>query len=185
MGRATPAGAEHLCRHAYFNPRPPWGGRHRRGFCFPAREAFQSTPSVGRATYRKLQSGLSVLFQSTPSVGRATSLPVRRTRPLDISIHALRGEGDVEFSEKHQGIQISIHALRGEGDQCRRSRKTSATAFQSTPSVGRATRRRQTVRALSRHFNPRPPWGGRQGWACRLPTATQISIHALRGEGDD
>ena len=33
-----------------------------------------------------------------------------------ISIHALRGEGDHEFSYQHHHIAISIHALRGEGD---------------------------------------------------------------------
>ena len=35
---------------------------------------------------------------------------------FDISIHALRGEGDGYYkSEKHKA-DISIHALRGEGD---------------------------------------------------------------------
>ena len=34
------------------------------------------------------------IFQSTPSVGRATSAVDYVTRILDISIHALRGEGD-------------------------------------------------------------------------------------------
>ena len=35
-----------------------------------------------------------------------------------ISIHALRGEGDI-VREKYDGIRadISIHALRGEGDK--------------------------------------------------------------------
>ena len=40
---------------------------------------------------------------------------------------------------------------------------------------------------LSMHdFNPRPPWGGRQRPArCQMPKRSAISIHALRGEGDD
>ena len=34
-----------------------------------------------------------------------------------ISIHALRGEGDLELAEACDGfLDISIHALRGEGD---------------------------------------------------------------------
>ena len=34
---------------------------------------FQSTPSVGRATYAAGKSYNEILFQSTPSVGRATA----------------------------------------------------------------------------------------------------------------
>ena len=37
----------------------------------------------------------------------------------EISIHALRGEGDDEFKDNSEEYKISIHALRGEGDpQC-------------------------------------------------------------------
>ena len=56
---------------------------------------------------------------------------------------------------------ISIHALRGEGD---------TAGFIS-----------QTSRS---HFNPRPPWGGRQIDYKDLGHYSIISIHALRGEGD-
>ena len=35
---------------------------------------------------------------------------------LDISIHALRGEGDLNRVLLHKNKEISIHALRGEGD---------------------------------------------------------------------
>ena len=56
---------------------------------------------------------------------------------------------------------ISIHALRGEGD-------------------ARALARQQR----KRHFNPRPPWGGRQTPFSDLELHKLISIHALRGEGD-
>ena len=58
---------------------------------------------------------------------------------------------------------ISIHALRGEGDKHRPFRQRWHRTFQSTPSVGRATRRT---------------------WSARI-FAQKISIHALRGEGDD
>ena len=33
-------------------------------------------------------------FQSTPSVGRATGKTLKKQLNLEISIHALRGEGD-------------------------------------------------------------------------------------------
>ena len=56
--------------------------------------------------------------------------------------------------------------------------------FQSTPSVGRATRERQLTRRKMSHFNPRPPWGGRQISDSEALKIITISIHALRGEGD-
>ena len=56
-----------------------------------------------------------------------------------ISIHALRGEGDLNLFGGYENENISIHALRGEGD-----------------------RRLAVVRTQGSHFNPRPPWGGRR-----------------------
>ena len=57
-----------------------------------------------------------------------------------ISIHALRGEGDILLSAVHARRSISIHALRGEGDAQVAINAILTAAFQSTPSVGRATR---------------------------------------------
>ena len=59
-------------------------------------------------------------------------------------------------------LQISIHALRGEGDPALFFYPKAGGRFQSTPSVGRATKRRFGI--STDLFN--------------------ISIHALRGEGD-
>ena len=104
----------------------------------------------------------------------------------DISIHALRGEGDLVEQLGISGAvtDISIHALRGEGDPAPSLTSTAASTFQSTPSVGRATTPRSVPRSGSRYFNPRPPWGGRP--YCRKcgQKLLWISIHALRGEGD-
>ena len=62
--------AGHIDSH--FNPRPPWGGR----------------PPIEIKTWQDLQ------FQSTPSVGRATNAKSKQSQKKQISIHALRGEGD-------------------------------------------------------------------------------------------
>ena len=59
---------------------------------------------------------------------------------LNISIHALRGEGDTTIRHINARLKISIHALRGEGD------------LYKLVSV-----------LLQLYFNPRPPWGGRRG----------------------
>ena len=125
----------------HFNPRPPWGGRpvrftnfarianisihalrgegdHTQDFLLSCPQAlFQSTPSVGRATQRTHRKNHTKTFQSTPSVGRATILMTEKTFSKIISIHALRGEGD-----------LGTHFQSFDN-----------TLFQSTPSVGRAT----------------------------------------------
>ena len=80
--------------------------------------SFQSTPSVGRATFIYSASSKYIpTFQSTPSVGRATLTHSSILRAItDISIHALRGEGDTFAKYQPMRCIISIHALRGEGD---------------------------------------------------------------------
>ena len=130
------------------------------------------------------------LFQSTPSVGRATAICHTGNKKRNISIHALRGEGDVSFfqlrflslnfnprppwggrqggfSMRRDRCRISIHALRGEGDTIRACPLCSRHGFQSTPSVGRATGKTTERGGGNEDFNPRPPWGGRR--CCRAP----------------
>ena len=58
------------------------------------------------------------IFLSTPSARRATvAVLIAPMKANDISIHALREEGDLmgDNDEKRQ-LFISIHALREEGD---------------------------------------------------------------------
>ena len=55
-------------------------------------------------------------FLSTPSGWRATSPPYIFNYTIEISIHALRVEGDCVRTHPASSIQISIHALRVEGD---------------------------------------------------------------------
>ena len=60
---------------------------------------------------------VDITFLSTPSARRATEVCGADRRICEISIHALREEGDVR-RDRHgrHGIMISIHALREEGD---------------------------------------------------------------------
>ena len=102
----------------------------------------------------------------------------------NISIHALREEGDAEM----------MHWLKGEAQ------------FLSTPSARRATRTAGFCASRPAYFYPRPPRGGRRNVSIKhirnsnfyprpprggRPSATAhhckqrfISIHALREEGD-
>ena len=78
-----------------------------------------------------------------------------------ISIHALREEGDHGHAAATRHLDISIHALREEGDAPELSRLEG-----------------------HRYFYPRPPRGGRPDqFVCRS-RCPEISIHALREEGD-
>ena len=149
------------CGCPNFYPRPPRGGR--------------------RFTRTRESAGLT--FLSTPSARRATPRgPAAEPLP-QISIHALREEGDILAVDPIYGFIISIHALREEGD-CLRTDDTR-------PQMD---------------FYPRPPRGGRPSgvnWPLvtmsflSTPSARRatyvavllvqfhaISIHALREEGD-
>ena len=99
-------------------------------------------------------------YPRPPRGGRQRIL---RNRPVvdDISIHALREEGDVGLLEERLDVLISIHALREEGDA--------------------SSRKRHPARS---DFYPRPPRGGRHGAEAAGKETNHISIHALREEGD-
>ena len=124
-----------------FYPRPPRGGRRTRLYSRWKPLQFLSTPSARRATdfvHRNVKHSLA--FLSTPSARRATQRREKPKSKQDISIHALREEGDNLFSSpstsyrqyfyprpprggrrvdegpEWQRPDISIHALREEGD---------------------------------------------------------------------
>ena len=171
------------------------------------RVRFLSTPSARRATRGWTGSGRAHehFYPRPPRGGRL--LPLYPSEPnLQISIHALREEGDPSSQPpscadcyfyprpprggrrlESKGLltkrQISIHALREEGDL-----------------------QTQALSEVPRDFYPRPPRGGRRSFSARqrcrsrflsTPSArratfpvpqpdsqTRISIHALREEGD-
>ena len=144
-----------------FYPRPPRGGRQALALKTAAGQEFLSTPSARRAT---------TPIRTACTCGR-------------ISIHALREEGDSCLCRLVWRLEISIHALREEGDG-------TFAGLLTCP----------------RYFYPRPPRGGRlesmrpfldeniflstpsarRATYQRLqqPMRTNISIHALREEGD-
>ena len=82
-------------------------------------------------------------------------------------------------------IDISIHALRGEGDRTALAYVSSPLPFQSTPSVGRATPH-AVIDVLYCFFISIHALRGEGD--VNLVVASDhfksISIHALRGEGD-
>ena len=78
----------------YFYPRPPRGGRPKSCGSSAPRLVFLSTPSARRATTATTSPSPAARFLSTPSARRATCRLQRHADGLQISIHALREEGD-------------------------------------------------------------------------------------------
>ena len=115
-----------------FYPRPPGGGRRRHASKGNPKCIFLSTPSGWRATRGFLDFGETV----------------------EISIHALRVEGDSYAENADMARDISIHALRVEGDF-----DTGLTVF------------------VKVDFYPRPPGGGRQQKRTKFS-----SVFAQKGE---
>ena len=160
--RATTAGEAGTSCRTNFYPRPPRGGRRSVVEVVFDLIRFLSTPSARRATIvHLLTTRLLYRFLSTPSARRATTTCAEPQKHYEISIHALREEGDRKaydgcdistnfYPRPPRGgrrkyprwvkvkLRISIHALREEGD--------------NPPMNCSAT--------LS-HFYPRPPRGGR------------------------
>ena len=172
---------------ADFNPRPPRGGR--QGFLSSSqsyRDDFNPRPPRGgRPHERSLQMATKTQFQSTPSARRATSICARpglcsayfNPRPP-------RGGRRLFKTGERLLHKISIHALREEGDDRLRDDAVVAVRFQSTPSARRATLVASGVNFAMMYFNPRPPRGGRLDRAGGAAGHHEISIHALREEGD-
>ena len=102
----------------YFNPRPPWGGR---------------LSSLDKIT-------INIGFQSTPSVGRATLIMCYTGWRINISIHALRGEGDNKGATNAPSLRYFNPRPPWGGRHFRPFPSFRTWKFQSTPSVGRATR---------------------------------------------
>ena len=137
--RATTRTAAGTANTRNFYPRPPRGGRRSSPIKFHAHRGFLSTPSARRATKVRVQRVRMDRFLSTPSARRATAILQEKRRIMQISIHALREEGDDHANRclhpcadfyprpprggrreivkaKMTLTMISIHALREEGD---------------------------------------------------------------------
>ena len=123
---------------------------------------FLSTPSARRATGLLLILQTAPIFLSTPSARRATRLSQSRFPAAFISIHALREEGD----------KLVLPIIY-----------TSSNFYPRPPRGGR--RSFFVPISSSTDFYPRPPRGGRPAADAGIHQLPDISIHALREEGDD
>ena len=148
-------------------------------------DLFQSTPSVGRATTSRRPRATTISrFQSTPSVGRAT-VTGETDSDLVIDFNPRPPWGGRRYRRKISCLNCHFNPRPPWGGRpAQGGRKFKSCKFQSTPSVGRATRPNLFRLQYRRNFNPRPPWGGRPEASMCPVSRLKISIHALRGEGD-
>ena len=169
----------------YFYPRPPRGGRRTFRRNGTTATVFLSTPSARRATYSSTPVnnsqgnfyprpprggrpgyqglyGYPVIFLSTPSARRATVAVGLYTLVVEISIHALREEGDSSLLH-FRPLRMNFYPRPPRGGRpIEPAVKPYPNLFLSTPSARRATCYRINKELLG----------------------TTISIHALREEGD-
>ena len=101
-----------------------------------------------------------------------------------ISIHALRGEGDVKEALLSDITSYFNPRPPWGGRRPASERAAEAVIFQSTPSVGRATSNVEYFPYIE-EFQSTPSVGRATGKVCFAKVDITISIHALRGEGDD
>ena len=169
----------------HFYPRPPRGGRRLFSSFSISSWIFLSTPSARRATFSRLTGFYGKIdFYPRPPRGGRPAVPSLIGAAANISIHALREEGDLRQAFQVQKYYISIHALREEGDEQANLAKVIAGTFLSTPSARRATGGSGTGHSQGDDFYPRPPRGGRLRSTWAILCSRPISIHALREEGD-
>ena len=176
-----------------------------QGICFGSR--FLSTPSARRATARRrFHCGLGQGFLSTPSARRATQGERVSLANSEISIHALREEGDfcpcisatlvllflstpsarraTEAQDYPTATDcISIHALREEGDPTSPSRASMPDYFYPRPPRG-GRQERCSTRSPDQKFLSTPSARRATSYSPSLLLWNVISIHALREEGD-
>ena len=168
---------------------------------------FLSTPSARRATHGRRDNLCSgqISIHALCEEGDDHRRPAAHVR--QISIHALCEEGDGS-SRRMPAASFDFYPrpLRGgrhtalsppaspmiflSTPSARRATSSKEDEimvewkFLSTPSARRATRASSSRRCHSMYFYPRPPRGGRPAPYAAIRWLEDISIHALREEGD-
>ena len=206
--RATPSTTLPKSNTRNFYPRPPRGGRPRprRRRCW-RRSNFYPRPPRGGRRYSDvpLDDHVRISIHALREEGDLRAF-ASTLGALRISIHALREEGDRLWSTDtvgrirflstpsarratglgdkwFQDHQISIHALREEGDQDSETNGFRIIKFLSTPSARRATQHSRFCYVVIQ-FLSTPSARRATGLGDKWFQDHQISIHALREEGD-
>ena len=183
--RATDQGHQPPHRGPNFYPRPPGGGRLSSFSCIFLTMYFYPRPPGGGRPKQVIFTFVSFEFLSTPSGWRATLISFAdRLGKIDISIHALRVEGD-GVKASWEPVQEDFYPRPpGGGRRCSRKCQRRRKHFYPRPPGGGRLCPIDSGGGFA-NFYPRPPGGGRRHKAFANPSHFGcISIHALRVEGD-
>ena len=171
----------------YFYPRPPRGGRPAFMPASPTARAFLSTPSARRATGASHgRSTIACYFYPRPPRGgrlRAFFVLIRHEFQFLSTPSARRATAAHRMDSTAQRRFLSTPSAR-RATHFKSISGYTQQQFLSTPSARRATVAVAGAAALAIDFYPRPPRGGRPGIVGLHCVAKNISIHALREEGD-
>ena len=140
--------------HNHFYPRPPRGGRRDRHSKFK---------SITR-------------FLSTPSARRATSAEAAANRAWQISIHALREEGDNSF-QCSQSSRLDFYPRPPRGGRPYVAGYVTKKTYDFYPRPPRGGRLRHSSKLQQDkgYFYPRPPRGGRRAKAA-IEDADEMNV---------
>ena len=170
---------------SHFYPRPPRGGRRLRvqdGGCNEGISIHALREEGDSSSLRPVVT--TSRFLSTPSARRATATRETVDEEEDISIHALREEGDLKAKSKKRKTAKFLSTPSARRATTSLTPENWNVLFLSTPSARRATPVLDVEIKKHRDFYPRPPRGGRRHKALEEQRRLEISIHALREEGD-
>ena len=146
---------------------------------------FLSTPSARRATRRRESSRATKgdFYPRPPRGGRLISLSIVMAAEIFLSTPSARRATHPKRQWPRPTANFYPRPPRG-GRQGAKVYTEVKAKFLSTPSARRATSSQCRFLRQSAYFYPRPPRGGRHGVCCCAVKILQISIHALREEGD-
>ena len=171
------------CRFNFY-PRSPCGERQRQTYHRYESQEFLSTLSLRRATPVREIIQWEGIFLSTLSLRRATGCWMALNRLLRfLSTLSLRRATHYDNYNLHC-VEISIHALLAESDVEKVPADVYYQAFLSTLSLRRATISCAWSASKLGDFYPRSPCGERLHYDNYNLHCVEISIHALLAESD-
>ena len=146
---------------------------------------FQPAPPARRATVTDPNGDtLPIISTRAPRTEGDTSWTCTCPHPWNFNPRPPHGGRPEEAEEAEADEPISTRAPRTEGDTWDGENHDVLEVFQPAPPARRATVGRDAAAPARRHFNPRPPHGGRHGQRHSAHGGPAISTRAPRTEGD-
>ena len=182
--RATTDGAGSIRTQQNFYPRPPRGGRQSGRTCSNATGRFLSTPSARRATILMLiLLWITCYFYPRPPRGGRPEALLQLCRVPDFYPRPPRGGRQKLYGNDKKRYQfLSTPSARRATCDGLHHHLYRAHFYPRPPRGGRLDDATSIYQDTD--FYPRPPRGGRHSAEAARNRAWQISIHALREEGD-